>query len=243
MIGVRADRLDHAVAPRQRRRPRIADVPFAFGHKCERGVIGNFGRDIEIERSDIGISCPLERRYRWSGVVRASARAQTRQDVEAGRVGRVGGDVGNCWQPHGAGAEIGRVGEQCQAQKKASSARPSPPVPCRQMTTKAANANKIASPAKTKAAANVASAGKISNRPDRTIMTEMAATAMANRPNLEDQIAILDTGSSGNGRRAMFYSPAQIFLSAAHSLGSRKGEDGREAAFRRMAATRALVSG
>jgi hypothetical protein len=78
------------------------------------------------------------------------------------------------------------------------------------MTTKDANANKIAIPAKTKAAANVASAGTISNRPDRTMMTDMAATAIANRANLEDHIAILDTGSSGNGRRAMFTVPSRF---------------------------------
>jgi hypothetical protein len=42
------------------------------------------------------------------------------------------------------------------------------------------------------------------------MMTDMAATAIANRANLEDHIAILDTGSSGNGRRAMFTVPSRF---------------------------------
>jgi hypothetical protein len=40
------------------------------------------------------------------------------------------------------------------------------------------------------------------------MMTERAATAMANRPSREDQTATLDTGSLGNGRRAMLRSRA-----------------------------------
>ena len=61
----------------------------------------------------------------------------------------------------------------------------------------------MAKPAKTSAAAKVASAGTISSSPDRTMMIESAATASANHPSRDDQIATFDIGSSWNGRRAM----------------------------------------
>lgn len=49
------DCLDHAIAARKRRGARVADVPFAFGHKRKRGVIGGLGRHIELKRYNIRI--------------------------------------------------------------------------------------------------------------------------------------------------------------------------------------------
>jgi len=88
------------------------------------------------------------------------------------------------------------------------SARPSPLRPWRQITTKEAKARMIASAAKISAAANVASAGAISNRPERTMMTDNTATTSPNSAKRPDQVASLDLGSSPNtARRTMFVSP------------------------------------
>ena len=69
---------------------------------------------------------------------------------------------------------------------------------------KARNASRMASPAKIKAAVKVASAGSISSSPERTIMTESAATTSANSARRVDHTAKRDFGSSPNvGRRAI----------------------------------------
>src|SRR5882757_7202693 len=89
---------------------------------------------------------------------------------------------------------------------------------------KAPKANKIESPAKTKAAPKVASAGTISKSPDRRMMIDSTATASANSAKRRDHAASREVGSSPNvGRRAIAFYPAQIRFNAAHSLASRKG--------------------
>ena len=90
------DCFDHAVAARKRRRTRIANVPFAFGHKRERGVIGDFGWGIELERRDIRIGSALKRGYLRPGIIVASTRSQPRKHIKTRGICRVGGDVGNC---------------------------------------------------------------------------------------------------------------------------------------------------
>src|SRR3979409_687677 len=85
-------------------------------------------------------------------------------------------------------------------------------------------ANKIANPAKTRAAPKVASAGTISSSPERKMMIDSAATASANSAKRRDHTASREVGSSPNvGRRAIKPYPAQIRFNAAHSLASRKG--------------------
>ena len=63
------DSLDHAIAACQRRGARVADVPFAFGHKRKRGVIGGLGRHVELKRCNIRIGCVLKRRHCRAGII------------------------------------------------------------------------------------------------------------------------------------------------------------------------------
>jgi len=65
------------------------------------------------------------------------------------------------------------------------------------------NASRMASPAKIKATANVASAGTISRRPERTMMMENTATASANHASRPDHVASRDIGTSKTGPRAI----------------------------------------
>ena len=85
----------------------------------------------------------------------------------------------------------------------AASARPRPGEPLRQMAMKLASASRIAAAANASAAPKVAMAGPISRRPERTMMTDSAATARANQASRADQIAKGDIGSSTKGRRNM----------------------------------------
>ena len=56
----------------------------------------------------------------WIG---GHARARARQHVEARRIGSVGGDVVDRRQLPGAGAEIGRIGEQREAEQQSRASR------------------------------------------------------------------------------------------------------------------------
>ena len=99
-------------------------------------------------------------------------------------------------------------------------ARPRPGAPVRQIDTKLASASRIAAAANISAAPKVAMAGPMSSRPERTMMTDKAATASANQARRADHRASGDIGSSRNGRRNIsdFY-PLQMPRSADHSAG------------------------
>ncbi len=119
MIGVRAT-ASITASRRAKVGGRVSrNRPFALGHQRERGVIGDFGRNIEFEGRDIRIAGALERRHRLAGIIGAIAWSLTGQSVEPWRVGRVRCDVCDRRQLQGSRTEVGRICEQCQAEKQA----------------------------------------------------------------------------------------------------------------------------
>src|SRR5688572_13388345 len=76
-----------------------------------------------------------------------------------------------------------------------------PERPWRQIVTAAPNEHRIASPASTRAAPKVASAGTISRRSPRRTMTERPASTSANQASRFDQAASRDIGSELIDRR------------------------------------------
>ena len=88
-----------------------------------------------------------------------------RERLEARRVDRVGGDVGDRRQLVGAGGEIARIGEQQRAEEEAGNGAADAGEALRQIVTNAApNDTGSPSAASTRAAPNVASAGTISRK-------------------------------------------------------------------------------
>jgi hypothetical protein len=70
-------RFDCRIAPACRRAG-IGDVPFAFGHQCERDVIGEFRRHVFLQRTDVGIGRLLRGGRRRAGIFVAAAWARPR---------------------------------------------------------------------------------------------------------------------------------------------------------------------
>ena len=103
------------------RRARIDDAPFALGDDRDRGVVGLLRRRVgDDQRLDVGIGRAL-----LLGGVEAGigdrvgvARAQPRDRLEARRIDRIGGDVVDRRQPVGLDAEIGRIGDQRDADEQ-----------------------------------------------------------------------------------------------------------------------------
>src|SRR6266508_592241 len=87
---------------------------------------------------------------------------------------------------------------------------PSPSRPSRQITTKAAIANRIASTASTSAPPKVASAGTISSSPERTMMIDSTDATKANTASRRAQTASRETGSSDKRGRTISQSLATV---------------------------------